>query len=113
MTQRLRSLLYDDGSERKLPEFEKVLDYAVCLSDGRYGAEIHIFHMASEADARDMAKLLERRLQRVKRRAIYLYAPEAYENYFSSAVVVWEKEFAMLLSTDNNEKILKDLRGKI
>ncbi|MBE6639411.1 MAG: hypothetical protein E7616_08195 [Ruminococcaceae bacterium] len=113
MTPRLQSLLYDDGRDREMPEFSAVLDYAVNLSDGQYGMEIHAFHMASEADARSMEKLLTRRIRLLKRRRLYLYAPDAYEDYLVSAVVVIEKEYVFLLATGRNEQILKQLRDRL
>ncbi len=113
MTSHLRSLLYDDGRDRHIPEFDSVLEYAVNLSDGQYGMEIHIFHMESEADARNMEKLLRRRLLLLKRRSLYLYLPSVYEDYFASAVVVTEKKYVFLLATGKNEEILKELKSML
>ena len=105
MTPRLRSLLYDEGRGRQIPEFDGVEEYAVCLSDGTHGMEIHIFYMESPSDARNMQKLLLRRVQLMKRRSLYLYAPEAYERYFSSASVYRKGRFVMLLATGENERV--------
>ena len=113
MTKRLRSLLYDEGSDRSIPEFEKVVEYAVNISDGQYGMEIHIYRMRSEEDARNMEKLLNRRVTLLKRRSLYLYAPTVYENYFSSAKVYTKGEFVFLLSTGLNDVIAEQLRDMI
>ena len=113
MSPRLQSLLYDGGRGRELPEFAQVLDYAVCLSDGIYGMEIHVYRMRSRSDTRNMGKLLSRRAQMMKRRSLYLFAPDAYENYLCSAAVYVEGEFVFLLSTGENESVLSTLRNRI
>ena len=113
MTSRLRTLLYDGGMDRNIPEFEGVLDYAVNLSDGQYGMEIHVFCMKSEADARNMEKLLQRRVKLLKRRSLYLYAPSVYENYFASATVITEGKVVFLLATGMNDEIAKQLKDML
>ena len=105
MTPRLQSLLYDNGRERSIHEWEGVVNYAVNLADGQYGMEIHIFCMKSVAEARNMEKLLQRRLELLQRRSLYLYAPDAYDIYFSSAKVCQEKNYVFLLATGENERI--------
>jgi hypothetical protein len=113
MTERLQSLLYDEGRMRNLPEFACVRDYAVNLSDGQYGVELHVFHMKSSADARDMEKLLTRRMKMLKRRSLYLYAPRVFEEYLSSSIVTVEGEYVFFLSTGKNEQILKELKAML
>ena len=113
MSKRLQSLLYDEGRGRSLPELSQVVDYAVCLSDGIYGMEIHIFRMKSPYDARNMKKLLLRRAELMKRRSLYLFAPEAYENYLCSAAVYREDEYVFLLCTGENEQIAAAIRERI
>ena len=113
MPDRLRSLLYDGGRGREIPEFSAVVDYAVCLSEGICGMEIHIFRMQSRGDARNMQKLLARRAELIKRRSLYLYAPEAYENYLCSAAVYAEGKYVFLLSTGDNTRVLEYLKQHI
>ena len=113
MPPRLCSLLYDDGRNREIPEFYGVKEYAVCLSDGTHGMEIHIFYMKSVSDARNMQKLLWRRVQLMKRRSLYLYAPEAYEQYFSSASVYMQGRLVLLLATGENERVFEMIKQKI
>ena len=109
MSKRLCSLLYDGGREREIPEMAGVLDYSVALSDGQYGAELHVFYMKSEEEARRMEKLLCRRAELLKRRSLYLYAPAAYEKYLSSAAVMTKDRYVFLLATGNNEAVYKTL----
>ena len=113
MSLRLRSLLYDEGREREIPEFLAVKEYSVYLSEGIFGMEIHIFRMESRSHARNMAKLLERRAECMKRRSLYLYAPDAYENYLSSAAVFVKENFVFLLSTGQNDEVFSFLCQRI
>ena len=113
MSDRVRSLLYDGGRDRILPEFSGVEEYAVCLCGGIYGMEIHIFRMESRYQARNMEKLLWRRAEMMKRRALYLYCPEAYETYLCTASVYTDGEYVILLSTGKNERVLADIKNMI
>jgi hypothetical protein len=113
MSDRLRSLLYDEGRERELPEFARVEEYAVCLSGGIYGMEIHIFRMKSRSDARNMEAILWRRARLMKRRSLYLYRPEAYETYLCTAQVYTVGKYVLLLSTGENGKILSRIKSMI
>ncbi len=113
MSPRLRSLLYDGGRDRVLPEFEAVRDYAVLLCDGMYGAELHVLRMNSEADATRMETVLCRRVALLKRRTLYPFAPSAYEDYFVSSRVTVEECYVFLLCTGRNEEILKRLTDMI
>ncbi len=113
MSRRLQSLLYDEGRGRELPEFDAVRAYAVLLSDGMYGAELHVFEMNTEADAAKMETILNRRVALLKRRTLYPFAPTAYEDYFVSSWVVVEDCYVFLLCTGQNETILKELKGML
>ena len=113
MSPRLRSLLYDGGRDRELPEFTAVCAYAVLLSDGLYGAELHVFQMNTEADADQMKTILLRRAELLKRRSLYIFAPGAYEDYFVSSQVVVKECFVFFLCTGRNEEILKKLENMI
>ena len=113
MSPRLQSLLYDEGRGRELPEFDAVRAYAVVLSDGMYGAELHVFQMNTEADVSGMATILNRRVALLKRRTLYLFAPAAYEDYFVSSRVAVEGSYVFLLCTGQNETILRQLKDMI
>lgn len=113
MSPRLRSLLYDEGRGRELPEFETVKAYAVVLSDGLYGAELHVFQMYTEADGAKMETILNRRVALLKRRTLYPFAPTAYEEYFVSSQVAVEGRYVFLLCTGQNEEILNVFRAML
>ena len=105
LTPRLCSLLYDEGRGREIPEFARVKDYAVCLSKGLGGGEIHIFCMEDDADVGSMEKLLLRRAELLKRRSLYLFVPEAYESHLASAMVKSIGNYVLLLATSQNETV--------
>ena len=113
MTERLRSLLYDEGRQRNIPEFDRVISYAAVPADRLGGAELHVFLVKSPADARAMQVLLLRRAELLRRRSIYLFAPNAYENYYLSARVEVKGSYVFLLATGNNEAIWRHLTAML
>ena len=106
MTSRLQSLLYDEGRMRLLPEFETVVDYAVWMGQGLQGGEVHIFRLQDTGDVRSMENLLSRRVTLLKRRSLYLFAPDVYESRLASAMVTSVGNYVLLLATDQNEEVL-------
>ena len=73
----------------------------------------HIFCMKDDADVGSMEKLLLRRAELLKRRSLYLFAPEAYESHLASATVKSIGNYVLLLATSQNEAVFSYIAGLV
>ena len=110
LSPRLASLLYYGEKRDELYEMELLCDYAVRLSDGQSGVEIHILKVRAYSDCDTVEKMVRRRLEYMQTREMYIYAGEDYWEYVSSAGVYRLENFILLLSTPDNSAAVEKAR---
>ncbi len=113
MSDEMVSAIYYDGQKSDNWEFTLLSDYSVRLGDDDSQFEIHIFKVRYRSDVDTVEKFLSRRLERIKSRALYIYDPEHYENFASSAEVYVKGNFVMLFCLPDNELALRSIGNMI
>lgn len=110
LTPQLASLLYYGEKRDELYELSLLSDYTVRLADGQSGAEIHILRVRAMSDMDTIEKMLIKRLDYIKSRSLYIYSPEDYEIYASSAAVYRVGDYVLLLATPDNERAIEAVK---
>ena len=85
---------------------EGIEGYALRLPLDTDGFELHVIKCKSPAYAREAAKLLMLRVDKLKGAEILSYAPEGYELYFRGAQVRTKGCYAFLLATPDNSAVI-------
>ena len=109
----LAGVIYYGERRDHVWELDIMSDYAVRLADDESGCEIHIFKVRARSDTDTVEKILRRRVDYLQKRMVYIYTPENYEKYISSAQVHLIGNYAVLLATPDNSSALKILKGMI
>ncbi len=103
----LASLIYYGEKRDELFELSLLSECIIRLADGDSGAEIHILRSKASSHVDTLEKLLYRRLNYIKSRSLYIYAPENYEKYSFTATVLKRGNYLFLLATPDNQTAVK------
>lgn len=106
MTSESAYLLYKDEDMTSYAE-----SFACVLGKDDSVWEIHIFVALSAGDAGFIENALEKRLNILQNKEIYVYDIEAYEARVADAKVFRDGKVVCLVVCDDNSRVLKEIKG--
>ncbi len=90
--------------------YNRIENYAIRLPLDTSGFEVHIMRCVNLSDCAEVQAMLSRRLDKMQNAEIREYAPENYEICFTGATVYAEGRYVFLISTYDNEAVIKEIK---
>ncbi len=93
--------------------YDRIENYAIRLSLDFSGFELHVIKCVNISDCEEVSAMLQRRVDKLQNAEIRDYAPEGYEICFTGATVYTKGRYVFLISTYDNEAVIKQIKRAV